>query len=110
MKIKFFIVIALVICFSAAVCGCSSEADVTPLVGTWVRQDIEIVYTLNADKTFTKDENFGNYIKESGTFEYDGKSITFNKVLTYDVRLEGDTMYFSIGTMELELKKQPVTA
>ncbi|MDE5578165.1 MAG: hypothetical protein K2J11_12360 [Oscillospiraceae bacterium] len=106
MKIKFFMVIALVICLSAALCGCSAEADVTPLVGTWVRQDIEVVYTLNADKTFTRDENFGNCIQESGTFEYDGKSITFNKKLTYDVRLEGDAMYFIMGTMEIKLKKQ----
>lgn len=106
MKIKFFMVIALVICFSAALCGCSAEADVTPLVGTWVRQDIEMVYTLNADKTFTRDDNFGSYRQESGTFEYDGKSITFNDVTSYDVRLEGDTMYFCIGEMELKLKRQ----
>ncbi|MDE7279319.1 MAG: hypothetical protein K2N26_06290 [Oscillospiraceae bacterium] len=104
MKIKFFTVISLIVCLSAALCDCS--ADVTPLVGTWVRSDIEMIYTLNADKTSTKDENFGNYIQASGRYEYNGKSITFNETLSYDVRLEGSTMYWSIGSMEIELKKQ----
>lgn len=113
MKIKFFMVIALVICFSAALCGCSAETDVTPLVGTWVRQDIEMVYTLNADKTFTKDNNFGNYIKESGTFEYDGKTITFNEELSYELHLYGDTMYLGgdvDSDWKITLKRQPATA
>lgn len=105
MKIKFFLLMGLAACFLAGLCGCT--ADVTPILGTWERTDIEIVYTLNADMTYTKDNNYPTKTPhESGTFEYDGKSITFDKTLSYDTRLEEDSMYWSIGSMELELKKQ----
>lgn len=112
MKAKLLTVIALVICFSAALCGCSAEADITPIVGTWVRTDIDTVYTLNADKTFTKNENFGNFIQESGTFEYDGKQITLFYDLDsyrYELHIYDDTMYWGgdvDSDWKITLKKQ----
>lgn len=111
MRTKFFSVIGLIICISAALCGCTS--DVAPLVGTWVRTDIDIVYTLNADMTYTKDDETARDPHISGTFEYNGKTITLNPdrdaTYSYELHLYGDTMYWggdADSDWKITLKRQ----
>lgn len=111
---------ALLICVTAVMlfAGCSGEkkADITPLLGTWVRTetDLKSTYTLKSDSTYEQltetTSDISISMEDSGTFTYDGSTITFTSdsfgtEFSYDVSFSGDTMYWDSGAKKLEYVK-----
>lgn len=124
MKRKTKLLTALMIAFSCILsafmlAGCSGSgrsADITPLLGTWVRTstDMEITYVLKSDNTYTQHSETTSGIDismdEEGTFTYDGKTLTlitdYDYEYAYDVSFSGSTMYWDNGSVTLEYIKK----
>lgn len=123
MKLKYtFAAAALMICLCIQpillLTGCSGtqKADITPLLGTWQKAegDMQTTFTLNSDCTYTqRSETTGEFsiaVDDSGTFAYDGKTLTFTSddfgtEFSYEVSFSGDIMYWDSGEKVLEYKR-----